>query len=126
MFTLLQERLLLNGGTLRATPLLDQFRVAADAGFRAVSIWRRHLDPYLESGGTLDEVKAVLARRGVAVREFDHVAEWIALDADRLGPKLDDADWIFATARELDCDLVLASTLGDRTLDFDRAVANVR
>jgi sugar phosphate isomerase/epimerase len=124
MSTFPQDRLALNGGTLRATPILEQFEAAADAGFRCVSIWMRHITAHLRAGGTIEELEQALERLDLRVLEVDHVAEWIACDAAALEPVLTYARGVFDAARRLDCDLVVASTLGDPVLDLQRAIAN--
>ena len=45
----------------------EQVRVAAEAGFAGIELWVKDLDIYLAAGGTLPELRAVVADAGIAV-----------------------------------------------------------
>jgi sugar phosphate isomerase/epimerase len=45
----------------------EQVRVAAEAGFAGIELWVTDLDAYLAAGGTLPELRTVIADAGIAV-----------------------------------------------------------
>jgi 2-keto-myo-inositol isomerase len=57
-------RLALNGATIMPSPLEDDVRIAADAGFDALEMWAQKLPAYLEHH-TLEELRDDLAARGL-------------------------------------------------------------
>jgi len=57
-------RLALNGATIMTSPLEDDVRVAAEAGYDALELWAAKLPGYLERH-SLDELSALLIEHGI-------------------------------------------------------------
>ncbi|HID77382.1 MAG TPA: sugar phosphate isomerase/epimerase, partial [Planctomycetaceae bacterium] len=73
----------LNMGTLLGHKLsvVEQVSVAAQAGWRAVELWMRDLRRYVEGGGSLRDLKAEIAERGLEVASAIGFPRW-AVDDD--------------------------------------------
>ncbi|MEI7698765.1 MAG: sugar phosphate isomerase/epimerase family protein [Planctomycetia bacterium] len=69
-------RYCLNASTIRTTAVPDQIRVAREAGFEAIELWHDHLDLYLQSGGTLRDVRRALDDYGIKVPTTIYLAGW--------------------------------------------------
>lgn len=69
-------RYCLNASTIRTTPVLDQIRTAAAAGYEAIELWHDHLDEHLRAGGTLSDVRRALDDHGLAVPTTIYLAGW--------------------------------------------------
>ena len=59
-----------------------QVRVAAEAGFAGIELWVNEIDAYLAAGGTVAELRAVVADAGIAV--VNAIAFFAWADADDL------------------------------------------
>ena len=60
----------------------EQVHIAAEAGFEGIELWVNDLDTYLAGGGTLPELRAVVADAGIAVVNAIAFFPWA--DADDL------------------------------------------
>jgi len=66
----------LNASTVRGTPVLDQVRIAALAGYRAIELWYADTDAHLTGGGSLGEIRRAVADAGLVVPSLIYVAGW--------------------------------------------------
>ena len=57
----------INAGTIRRfnIPLNEQLELASKYGYDAIEIWTPHINAYLESGGKLPEIRAMLADNSI-------------------------------------------------------------
>jgi sugar phosphate isomerase/epimerase len=69
-------RYCLNASTIRTTPVLDQIRTAAAAGYGAIELWHDHLDEHLRAGGTLTDVRNAIDDHGLVVPTTIYLAGW--------------------------------------------------
>ncbi|MBN8249758.1 MAG: sugar phosphate isomerase/epimerase [Verrucomicrobia bacterium] len=66
----------LNASTLRGTPVLDQIRAAARAGFRALELWYDDTDAHRRRGGSLEEIRHALEDAGLEVPTLIYLGGW--------------------------------------------------
>ena len=79
-------RFCLNTSTVRGQNLSvpEQIKVAAEAGYDGIEPWLRDIDAYVESGGTLAELKSQLDDAGLRVESAIGFAKWsVNDDAER-------------------------------------------
>jgi sugar phosphate isomerase/epimerase len=72
--TLGPDDLVLSGPTINHPPLGDHMRIAAEAGFTAISCWTRTYLAAREAGHTDADLRARLADLGLAVADVDCIA----------------------------------------------------
>lgn len=70
----------LNTSTIKPAPLTEKIRVAGEAGYDGVELWNDDLTAFVDTGGTLADVKSMLNDRGLTVPTVVHIPGW--LDAD--------------------------------------------
>jgi 2-keto-myo-inositol isomerase len=63
-------------------PLPEQVRIAAEAGYDAIEPWLRDIDAYVQSGGSLADVRKQIADSGLTVESAIGFANWIVDDPD--------------------------------------------
>lgn len=66
----------LNGSTIKTTPLMDQIRVAAEAGYSGIELWHDKIDEFLQSGGQLLDIRKALDDHGLEVPTTIYLGEW--------------------------------------------------
>ena len=96
----------LNTSTLRTTPLLEQIRVAAAAGYDAIELWAADVEAHLAAGGQLAEVAHALDDAGLARPSMISLRGWCVAD---------EASWL-AAADEVRRRLEIAAALGVRRI----------
>ena len=74
----------LNASTIRPTPILDQIRVAAKAGFQGIELWHDSIDRFLSDGGSLKDIHTCLADSGLAVPTSIYLGDWFDADETQL------------------------------------------
>jgi 2-keto-myo-inositol isomerase len=109
----------LNMSTIRGQNLgfMTELEVAAAAGFRSVEIWMDSMQQYLQSGGTIREVKNRLDSLGLKVEDCIAFNEWIVDDAGRRQTGLDSMKKDMALLAELDCHRMAATGKGTTAAD---------
>lgn len=60
----------------------QQVRIAAEAGFEGIELWVKDIAAYLETGGTITDLKAYVAKSGITVANAIAFFPWA--DADDL------------------------------------------
>ncbi len=108
-------RTALNASTLFPFKLSvpEQVRVAAAAGFAGIELWVNDLDAYLAAGGTLPELRAVVADAGIAVVNAIAFFPWAdAYEATR-ERGFDQAEREMRMLAELGCVAVAAPPFGN-------------
>lgn len=90
----------LNTGTIRGQklPLPEQFEVAAQAGYDGIEPWTRDVQQYVESGGSLDELRKRRSDLGLEVISAIGFADWVGDDDARRKAGLEqmkrEMDWV--------------------------------
>ena len=112
----------LNTSTIRSkgASVLDAIDTAADAGWDGIEPWAQELDDWVTQGGTLEQVRAHAAERGIAIANLIGFPEWAVPEEDRRAKGLEEAAWCFEMAKALDCPYVAAPPFGihDREVEL--------
>ncbi|HET8611298.1 MAG TPA: sugar phosphate isomerase/epimerase [Sphingomonas sp.] len=119
------DDLVLCGGTLQATPLLDRLEPARAAGFAGISMFATDLEAVTATGMTVRDVRERIADAGLQVAEFDCVGKWLG----RQEPKGGMPGWLAELLMRSTPDYIcaLAAEVGARSvtviemfgIDFD-------
>lgn len=80
----------LNTSTIRPTPLLEKIRLAARAGYEAIEPWNDEIDDFVNSGGTIAEVKKAIADSGLKVVSVIALHSWITAQGEPRARALDE------------------------------------
>ncbi len=91
----------------------EQVRVAAAAGFAGIELWVNDLDTYLARGGTLRELRAVIADAGIAVVNAIAFFPWADADDVIRDRGLAQAEREMRMLAELGCVAVAAPPFGN-------------
>jgi len=80
-----QFRMCLNMSTIRGQDLnpAEEIEIAGKAGYESIEPWFRKINPYLESGGSLKDLKKRIDDHGLTVESAIGFAPWIVNDADK-------------------------------------------
>lgn len=83
----------LNASTIReqTQDIKEQVRIAAEAGYTGIEPWMGHLAKYIESGGSLADLRKRISDAGLTVESAIGFAQWIADDSERRKKGLEDA-----------------------------------
>lgn len=66
----------LNSSTIRPAPILKKIEVAAAAGYGAIELWHDDIDLYLQSGGTLRDLRKAIDDSGLAIPTTIYIKGW--------------------------------------------------
>lgn len=107
----------LNTSTIRPASLTDKIDAAAAAGFKAVELWNSDVFDYLEAGGTLDELRARLAERGLIVPSMIAIMGFVGNEEPGRAERLEEARRRMQQAKDLGAPFIVASPpMGDADL----------
>lgn len=86
-------RYCLNMSTIReqTDDILEQIRIAAEAGYDGIEPWMRHLTKYTDGGGSLPDLRKKISDAGLTVDSAIGFAQWIAEDAEARRKGLEEA-----------------------------------
>jgi sugar phosphate isomerase/epimerase len=70
---------------------VDEIEIAAKAGYGGIEPWIREIDAYVESGGSLNDLRKRIADLGLVVESAIGFAEWIVDDDARRAKGLEEA-----------------------------------
>lgn len=115
----------LNTSTIRPTPLLEKIRLAGRAGYQAIEPWNDEVTDYLNSGGSMAELKSALADAGLRVVSMIALHGWITAEGDDYARVLDDCKRRMGQAAELGSPYIVASPPRE-VVDLDRATERFR
>ena len=107
-------RLALNMSTLRGQELSlpEQVDVAAKAGFDGIEPWIRDIHGYVESGGSLGDLRKRIDDAGITVESAIGFANWIVDDDDARRAGLEEARRDMALVAELGGQRIAAPPVG--------------
>jgi len=120
-----QFLLALNTSTIKKAPLMQKIRVAAEAGFQGIELWNDDLTAYVESGGSLKDVKAALDDAGLVVPTVIHIGGWLDAEGEDYQAALDVAKRKMEQAAAVGAPRIIAGPPGG-PVDFDRAAERYR
>lgn len=66
----------LNASTIKTTPILDQIRVAGEAGYQAIELWHDDIDALVAGGGQLSDITKALQDHGLQVPTTIFLKGW--------------------------------------------------
>jgi 2-keto-myo-inositol isomerase len=72
----------LNASTIKTTPILDQIRVAGQAGYKAIELWHDDIDAHIRNGGTIADIRKALDAHGLEVPTTIFLKGWWDTDGD--------------------------------------------
>ncbi len=108
----------LNASTIRTTPVLEQIRVAATAGYEAIELWHDHLDEHLAAGGTLADVRSALNDNGLTLPTTVYLAGWFQTSGPERETAMEEVRRRLDQAATLGAEFVVAGPpleIADRT-----------
>ncbi len=109
-----ESRIALNTATILHydLPLAEQLSLAHDAGFRNIEIWFRDLDRFIESGGTLSELKKRLEDLNLRVVGGINFFQWGTSDESARQKGLEEMRHGMEQMAALDCRHFAAAPAG--------------
>ncbi|HID24526.1 MAG TPA: sugar phosphate isomerase/epimerase, partial [Planctomycetaceae bacterium] len=66
----------LNASTIKTQPILEQIRVAGEAGYDAIELWHDDIDEYLRTGGQIADLRKALADHGLQIGTTIFLKGW--------------------------------------------------
>jgi 2-keto-myo-inositol isomerase len=104
----------LNTSTIRNCDLNIQgkIEVAAKAGYQGIELWVSDIEAYLENGGKLPELKAILDNNSIIVPNLIAFFQWANPDREKRIKALEEAKQVFEMANALNCTYVAAPPSG--------------
>lgn len=101
--------LCLNTSTIKTRPLPEKIEVTARAGFDGIELWCQDVETYLEDGGSLSRLRAMLSHAGLAVPSMIALQAWAHLSPEEWRAFLPVARRRLRLASELGCPRLVAS-----------------
>jgi 2-keto-myo-inositol isomerase len=90
----------------------EKIEVAAKAGYQGIELWVSEIEKYLENGGKLSELKAILDENSIIVPNLIAFFQWANPDREKRMKALDEAKQVFEMANALNCTYVAAPPSG--------------
>jgi sugar phosphate isomerase/epimerase len=114
-----------------ALPLPEKIRLAAAAGFRHIEPWHSELTAWTDGGGTLAEIKAMVADAGLSVPSVISLMGWMDAEGPGEQAAMDEVARRLEQAAAIGAPRMVASptiVVGDvgYDIDLDRAAARYR
>lgn len=121
----------LNTSTIRGQNLgfLQEFDIAAEAGYDGIEIWLPALQSYLEAGGSTQEVRQRAADLGLQIENAIGFARWIVDDEATRQQAMEQARSEMEVLAEIGCKRIAAPPAGateEAGLDLRQAAARYR
>lgn len=99
----------LNTSTIRPTPLLEKIKLAGEVGYRAIEPWNDEITAYLESGGTMAELRSALNDAGLSVVSVIALHGWVTTDGEEYRLAMDECRRRMDQAAALGSPYIVAS-----------------
>jgi 2-keto-myo-inositol isomerase len=100
-----RPRYCLNTSTIRGADsevgIVDQIRIAAEAGYDSIEVWLRDIARYLDDGGSLRDLASRIEDAGLAVPSAIGFARWAVDDDSERAEGLEEARRDMATLAEI-------------------------
>lgn len=115
----------LNTGSINASSLEDKIRIAHEAGYRAVGIFERDLRDYLDGGGDLHEIVALLEELSLSVSEVMAFRGWVTPEPVTKQELVERNARVIEASEALGCKVITAPASG-ADIEVQRYVENFR
>ncbi|MDA3800075.1 MAG: sugar phosphate isomerase/epimerase [Kiritimatiellae bacterium] len=105
----------LNTSTIRECGELSlekKVQITAEAGYDGIEPWIKELDEYVEAGGNLRQLAALIKDSGLKTVNLIGFFEWDSPNDEIRRSGLEEAERCFKMAQELDCPYVAAPPFG--------------
>ncbi|MFT5465543.1 MAG: 2-keto-myo-inositol isomerase [Verrucomicrobiales bacterium] len=107
--------------------LEEDIDVAGNAGYDAIEPWFRKINPWVEAGGKLSELKKRIDGHGLTIESAIGFAPWVVDDEDKRKAGLEEAKRDMDTIAQLGGKRIAAPPAGTRDpVDLDKAGARYR
>lgn len=115
----------LNSSTIRPTPILDKIAIAAEAGYGAIELWHDDIDAFVNSGGTIGDLRKTIDASGLDIPTTIMLKGWCDTTGEAHSQGLDECKRRLGIAAELGAIYAIAGpALG--AVDHALAGANYR
>ncbi|MEK3888719.1 sugar phosphate isomerase/epimerase family protein [Bacillus sp. FSL K6-3431] len=115
MIKLFPFKVALNTSTLFPFKLdvIQQVRIAAEAGYEGIELWMKDIDAYLAEGGTVKDLKSELSRSNIEFINAIAFFKWADADASIREKAFKQAKNEMELLASLGCKLIAAPPFGD-------------
>ncbi|MFR6032855.1 MAG: sugar phosphate isomerase/epimerase family protein [Bacilli bacterium] len=112
----------INAGTIRRfnIPLNEQLELASKYGYDAIEIWTPHINAYLESGGKLPEIRAMLADNSIDLCNVIGFAKCMVDDSALRNKSLEEMKRDMSNAASLGAKHIAVTMLGVEKFETER------
>lgn len=110
----------LNTSTIKPAPLLDKIRLTSTAGFAGIELWTEDIDAYLETGGSIGDLRSALQDSGLEVPTIVAVHGWLGTSGDEYVQAISEARRRMEQAAAVGAQRIVASP-ALHTCDLNRA-----
>lgn len=115
----------LNTGSIKASSLEDKIKIAHEAGYPAVGIFERDLHDYLDGGGELHKIAALLEELSLSVSEVMAFRGWVTPQPVTKRELVERNARVIEASEALGCKLITAPASG-ADIELPRYVENFR
>ncbi|MCR2821131.1 sugar phosphate isomerase/epimerase family protein [Lederbergia panacisoli] len=108
-------KIALNTSTLFPFKLnvIEQIRVAREAGYEGIELWMQDIEAYLEGGGTIQDIKSALEETNIEFINAIAFFKWTDVDAETRSAAFDQAEKEMQLLYSLGCKYIAAPPFGD-------------
>lgn len=112
----------INAGTIRRfnIPLNEQLELASKYGYDAIEIWTPHINAYLESGGKLPEIRAMLADNSIDLCNVIGFAKCMVDDSALRNKSLEEMKRDMSNAASLGAKHIAVTMLGVEKFETEK------
>lgn len=110
----MQTKYCLNTSTIRncGLDIQDKIKLTAQAGYYGIELWVSEIEGYLNDGGTLSKLKAILDQNNIKLPNLIAFFQWAHPDTSIRSKAIEEAKRIFEMAKSLGSDYVAAPPMG--------------
>ncbi len=104
----------LNTSTIRPASLPEKIRAAGEAGYSAIELWHDDVDAYLAQGGSIADLRKMLADWALSVPSMIYLAGWFETTGEEHRQKLMECRRRMDQAAELGAPICVAGPPGGK------------
>lgn len=109
----------LNSSTIKTTPILQKIETAAKAGYAGIELWHDDMDAFVQSGGSIHDIRKCVEDNGLKVPTTIHIHGWFQPAGDEHMTAMDTAKRKLEQAQAVGAAFSVAGPphgIADRTL----------